>query len=258
MKKIYKTASILLMFILLVTNVNAKESAVSWYVSRNKEHKQPCLPSELKFCEVEDVYWCDKRFNSFTDEKKVIYLTFDAGYENGNIEKILNVMQKQNVKGTFFILDNMILKNKELVMRMIDEGHLVANHTLKHKDMTKMSTIDEFENELASLEELYENTFGIKMEKIYRPPEGKLNRQNIAWARELGYKTVMWSFAYADWDNKAQPSREFAMKKITDNLHNGEIMLLHPTSSTNAEILEDLIIQLKEQGYRFALVNELW
>ena len=151
----------------------------------------------------------------------------------------------------------MILKNENLVKQMIDDGHVVANHTMKHKDMTKMTSIDSFSKELADLEQLYKQTYGVDMPKFYRPPEGKISEENLKWAKELGYKTVMWSFAYADWDNAKQPSREYAMKKILDNVHNGEIMLLHPTSSTNAEIIKDLIVELKNQGFRFATVEEL-
>ena len=231
----------------------ANENSVSWYCERKKGHLQPTLSKELEFTENYDLFWCDKKHPNYNEEEKVIYLTFDAGYENGNIERILNVLKEENVKATFFILDNMIIKNNSLVKRMIDE----ANHTMKHKDMTKMSNIEEFKNELTSLENLFENSYGIKMKKYYRPPEGKINEENLKWARELGYKTVMWSFAYADWDNGKQPSQEYAMSKILENLHNGEVMLLHPTSSTNANIMKDLIKTLKLKGYTFETVEEL-
>jgi len=188
---------------------------------------------------------------------KVIYLTFDAGYENGNIEKILNVLKEENVAATFFILDNMIAKNKDLVKRMIDEGHTVANHTFKHKDMSKINNIDDFEKELSLLEELYEKSFGLKMKKYYRPPEGKFTEENLKWAQDLGYKTIMWSFAYADWDNNNQPSEEYALNKILSNLHNGEVLLLHPTSATNANIMKPLIEKIKEKGFRFGDMDEL-
>ena len=242
---------------ILSINVLAKEKGVSWYCLRKKDHTQPTLSSELSFVENYDVYWCDKDNSDYDCNEKVIYLTFDAGYENGNIEKIIDTLREEDVKATFFILDNMIIKNESLVRKMIDDGHCIANHTLKHKDMTRMNSIDEFSNELSSLENLYESSFNRKMPKLYRPPEGKLSEENLKWAKELGYKTVMWSFAYADWDNEKQPSREYAMGKILDNLHNGEIMLLHPTSSTNAQIMKDLIKELKSRGYKFCTVEEL-
>lgn len=255
-----KIICLLLCFVFIIAcaiNVNAVGKGVSWYCVRKKDHSQPELPSELSFTKGYDVYWIDKENNSFEGNDKVIYLTFDAGYENGNVEKILNILREENVLASFFILDNMILKNEALVKRMIDEGHTIANHTLKHRDMSKMNSVEEVAKELGDLETLYESTFGVKMPKIYRPPEGKLSEECLKWTQKLGYKAVMWSFAYADWDNGKQPSREYAMKKIFDNLHNGEVMLLHPTSSTNAAIMKDLIQELKSKGYRFATVEEL-
>lgn len=256
MKKIYiSTISIILMYIFLF-NISAT-NALSWYCKRNNCHKQPELGYDLKITEKYDVYWCDKNHTSIDEDDKVVYLTFDAGYENGNIEKILDALKADNVKATFFILDNMIIKNKSLVKRMIDEGHTVANHTLKHKDMTKINNIDDFEKELSSLEKLFKESYGIEMQKYYRPPEGKFTEENLKWAQDLGYKTIMWSFAYADWDNNNQPSAEYALNKILSNIHNGEVMLLHPTSSTNAEIMPMLIKELKKQGFRFGELDEL-
>ena len=220
-------------------------------------HNQPELGKDLKIAEKYDVYWCDKTHTAMDDIDKVVYLTFDAGYENGNIEKILDVLKEEKVVATFFILDNVIIKNMDLVKRMIDEGHTVANHTFKHKDMSKINNIEDFEKELYLLEDLYEKSFGIPMGKYYRPPEGKFTEENLKWAQDLGYKTIMWSFAYADWDNNNQPSEEYALNKILNNLHNGEVMLLHPTSSTNAKIMKDLIESIKKQGFRFGDMDEL-
>lgn len=230
---------------------------INWYCAREKNHIQPSLGNDLKICENYDVYWCDKRYSDINTGDKVIYLTFDAGYENGNVEKIVDILNEENVKGAFFILDNLILKNQALVQKMIDTGHIVANHTMNHKDMTRVKNIEEFKKELGNLEKLYFDTFGVEMPKYYRPPEGKFNEENLKWAKELGYKTVMWSFAYADWDNGKQPQPEFALKKIKDNIHNGEVMLLHPTSKTNVTILKEVIKELKNQGFRFGSLDEL-
>lgn len=257
MKKILSLIFCLCLVTFSVFSVDAQGSAVSWYCIRKKDHSQPQLPSELSFVKNYEVYWCDEKNTSFDSDEKVIYLTFDAGYENGNIEKIVNILKEENVKASFFILDNMILKNEALVKRMIDDGHIVANHTLKHKDLTKLESIEDVSKELGDLERLFESTYRVKMPKLYRPPEGKLSERSVKWAQELGYKAVMWSFAYADWDNGKQPCRQYAMNKILENIHNGEVMLLHPTSSTNAEIMKDLIRELKAKGFRFATVEEL-
>ena len=224
--------------------------AMSWYCKREKNHVQPTLGSDLDFCEKYDLYWCDKRYSSM-DEERVIYLTFDAGYENGNVEKIVDILNEENVKGAFFVLDNFLIKNEDLVKKMIENGHTIANHTFKHTDMTKIKDKEVFEKELKLLENLYREIYGAEMAKFYRPPEGKFNEENLKWASELGYKTVMWSFAYDDWDNARQSNREAAKKKILDNVHNGEVMLLHPTSKTNAEIIGEVIRELKNQGFRF-------
>ncbi len=255
MKKIHGLLSFILIACLF-SNI-AYATGISWYCKREKNHIQPSLGSDLTFCEKYDLFWCDKNHKDIDDNEKVIYLTFDAGYENGNVEKIVDILNEEDVKGAFFVLDNLIIKNKNLVQKIIDTGHVVANHTLKHKDMTKIKNKEEFKKELESLESLYYEEFGVEMPKYYRPPEGKFNEDNLVWAKELGYKTVMWSFAYADWDNGKQPQKEYAMKKIMDNIHNGEVMLLHPTSNTNVQVLKEVIKELKNQGFRFGTLDEL-
>ena len=139
--------------------------------------------------------------------EKVIYLTFDAGYENGCTEKILDVLQKHQVKAAFFLVGNYIEKNEDLVRRMVKEGHIVGNHTMHHYDMSKLSDKASFTKELTDLETLYKTTTGVDMPKYYRPPQGIYSEENLRMAKELGYKTVFWSLAYVDWNNDAQPSR---------------------------------------------------
>ena len=231
------------------------QNASSWYVKRNTEHKQPTLDSNMQYIEKYDAYYVDK--TKAESEDKVIYLTFDAGYENGNVERIVDTLIEEKIPAAFFVLDNIIIKNTELVNKMAENNLLVCNHTLKHRDMTKITNIEEFKNELISLESVYKEKTGREMAKYYRPPEGKFSEENLAFAKELGYKTIFWSFAYADWDNEKQPTREYAMKKILDNIHNGAVILLHPTSKTNADIMPELIKELKKQGYRFGTLDEL-
>lgn len=227
-----------------------------WYIKRNAEHRQPLPPPSFSEIEKYGAYYVDKRYTAESDER-VLYLTFDAGYENGNIEKILNTLKEESVPAAFFILDNLILRNPALVTRMRDEGHLVCNHTLRHRDMTKITDEGEFAHELFALSELYSERIGGTMSLYYRPPEGKYTVENIKMAQKLGFKTVFWSFAYADWDNKNQPSKEAAMQKVLDNTHNGAVVLLHPTSETNAAILPDLIREWRALGYRFGTLDEL-
>ncbi len=249
-----------LLFSILCTSIGGASQALAaeegWYIKRNTEHKQPTPPPAFSVIEQYDAYFVDKKHKEDTDEK-VLYLTFDAGYENGNIERILDTLKKEKVPGAFFILENLILRNPLLVTRMRDEGHLLCNHTLRHRDMTKIQSEAEFSQELSALDTLYREKIGGEMARYYRPPEGKYNADNIRLAQKCGYKTIFWSFAYADWDNNRQPSREAAIKKILDNTHNGAVILLHPTSSTNAEILPDLIRAWRDLGYRFGTLDEL-
>ena len=190
--------------------------------------------------------------------QKVLYLTFDAGYENGCTEKILDILQKQDVKAAFFLVGNYIEKNADLVRRMAKEGHIVANHTMHHPDMSKLSDKAAFSKELTDLEALYKKTTGQDMPRFYRPPQGIYSEDNLKMAKDLGYKTVFWSLAYVDWNNDAQPTKEQAFSKLLPRTHNGAVVLLHSTSSTNAEILDELLTKWKEMGYRFGTVEELF
>lgn len=232
------------------------QKTVNWYCTHTTGGRQPSLPADFPYLEKHGGYFIDHTHKTMDDEK-VIYLTFDAGYENGNIEKILDVLKEEDVKGAFFILVNLAKQNPDLIKRMAGEGHLVCNHTASHKDMTRLTDISEFRTELEKMERICYQETGVKMAKYYRPPEGKVTEQNLVFAEELGYKTILWSFAYADWDNKHQMSEEAAIKKLTDGLHNGEVLLLHPTSETNAAILGRLIRTWKEQGFRFGTLDEL-
>lgn len=201
-----------------------------------------------------------KEYNAYyrknTDEK-VLYLTFDAGYENGYTEAILDVLKKQKVPAAFFIVGNYIEKEPELVKRMVREGHIVGNHTYHHPDMSQISSMEDFEQEITSLEKLYKETTGKKMKKFYRPPQGKYSTANLEMARELGYTTVFWSLAYVDWYEDQQPSREEAFKKMIPRVHPGAIILLHSTSKTNSQVLDQLICKWKELGYSFKSLDQL-
>lgn len=191
-------------------------------------------------------------------EEKVLYLTFDAGYENGCTEKILDVLQEHQVKAAFFLVGNYIEKNADLVRRMASEGHTVGNHTMHHYDMSKIRDMAAFSKELQDLEGLYQQTTGQALPKYYRPPQGIYSEENLKMAQELGYKSVFWSLAYVDWKNDAQPTRQQALEKLLPRTHNGAVVLLHSTSRTNAEILDELLTTWENQGYRFGTLGELF
>ena len=254
----FASVLILIVAFALSTAVSAAETdAHSWYIMRTKDHSQPRVEGEMSFISDYETYYIDSTHSGFDDEEKVLYLTFDAGYENGNVERILDTLKEKDVHGAFFILDNMIKRLPDLVLRMKNEGHLVCNHTCKHRDMSKVTDIETFSAELTALSEKYRALTGEDMPKYYRPPEGRFSECNLKHAKELGYKTILWSFAYADWDNDKQPSFDSAIKTVTDNIHNGAVLLLHPTSKTNADILGTLIDRWKAEGYRFGTLDEL-
>lgn len=235
--------------------VNAfAEGSSSWYVKRNGNDR-PGFPGDAEMVKSHGGYFIDERVCS-DSEKKVLYLTFDAGYENGNIEKILNALKAESVPAAFFVLDHLILKNTDLVKRMQSEGHLVCNHTKSHRDLTG-ATDEEIARDITALEKICLEKTGCEMSKYFRFPAGKYSEESLACIEKLGYKTIFWSFAYDDWDNGRQKSPESAMKKILDNTHNGAVILLHPTSSTNAEILPELIKTWKSMGYTFGTLDEL-
>ena len=191
------------------------------------------------------------------DGGKVLYLTFDAGYENGYTAQILDVLKEREVPAAFFLVGDYLERNPDLVRRMTEEGHIVGNHTMDHPDMSGLSG-DAFAAQLGDMEALYEDITGQTLPKFYRPPQGLYSEENLKQAQALGYQTVFWSLAYADWDNDNQPDPDAAVEKLTGRLHDGAVILLHATSKTNAEILDRLIGKWQEMGYRFAPLTELF
>ena len=233
-----------------------RAAGTGWYCTRARDHAQPQADPALREVEKYGGYYVDHRHADPLASDRVVYLTFDAGYENGNVEKVLDELKTQGVTGAFFILGHVAEAYPDLVRRMADEGHLVCNHTYSHKNLCGASA-DEIACELTRLENACREAAGVEVAKYYRPPEGKFDSAMLCEAQRLGYKTVFWSFAYADWDNGKQPDPAAAKKKILENLHNGAVILLHPTSATNAAILGDLIREMKAQGYRFGTLDEL-
>ena len=242
---------ILVAFILTAVQFFAPIPTAGWGLSFRTEGQTPVGTADSA-----TLY----RYNAFyvgDTSQKVLYLTFDAGYENGYTAKILDILKKHQVPAAFFLVGNYLEKNPDLVRRMVGEGHIVGNHTMHHYDMQKISDPAAFGKELRDLETLYTQVTGLEMPKFYRPPQGLYSADNLKTAKELGYTTVFWSLAYADWRSDSQPTKEQAFSKLLPRIHNGAVILLHATSKTNAEILDELLTNYKEMGYRFAPLTEL-
>lgn len=226
-------------------------AAENWGLSFQEEGKPPVANATFEELRKYDAYYAED-----TDEKR-IYLTFDCGYENGNTEALLDALKKHKASATFFVVGNFISTSPELVKRMHKDGHTVGNHTYHHPDMSQISTKEAFEKELKDVEDLYKEITGEEMVKYYRPPQGKYSTENLQMAKDMGYHTFFWSLAYVDWYQDNQPSHDEAFDKLLGRIHPGAIVLLHSTSSTNAEILDELLGKWEEMGYTFHGLEEL-
>ena len=190
--------------------------------------------------------------------ENTIYITFDAGYENGCTGQILDVLRAHNAPAAFFVVGNYLDKNPELVCRMADEGHIVGNHTQHHYDMSRIADEATFREELESVASRYREITGREMPKYYRPPQGVYSEENLRMAKNLGYRTVFWSLAYVDWLQDKQPTADEAFSKLIPRIHNGAVVLLHSTSPTNAAILDSLLTRWEDMGYRFGSLDTLF
>ncbi len=222
---------------------------IGWGLKRGNNNQQPDVGSTNK--KILDKYEGIYMGNA---DKKYVYMTFDLGYEAGYTPKILEVLKQNNVKATFFITANYLNTEEKLVKQMIDEGHIVGNHTVNHKSMPSCN-LETIKKEMMDLHTAVYNKFGYEM-KYMRPPKGEYSEKTVAYTNTLGYKTVMWSFAYDDWDETKQGREAYGKKKILDNVHNGEIMLLHATSKDNANILDEVIKEIKNKGYEFKNIDK--
>ncbi len=232
--------------------VNSSIEAGAWGLHFGQQGQAPSGPAS-----VAQLKKYDAAYLGDTGEK-VLYLTFDAGYENGCTEKILDILKAHQVPAAFFLVGNYIEKNADLVRRMVTEGHIVGNHTMHHYDMRKLTDKAAFQKELQDLEGLFTQVTGKELPKYYRPPQGTYSQQNLEMAKELGYKTVFWSLAYVDWNNDAQPTAQEAFTKLLPRTHDGAVVLLHSTSSTNAKILDELLTKWESMGYTFAGIDQLF
>lgn len=230
---------------------NALQSAENWGLGFGKDGTAPTGTATAEELAKYDAYY-------IADTKeKIIYLTFDCGYENGNTEAILDALKKHNAPATFFVVGHYLESAPALVKRMVQDGHSVGNHTYHHPDMTSISDKATFQKEMDDVQTLFKEITGVELAMYYRPPQGKYSLDNLRQAKELGYSTYFWSLAYVDWNVDAQPSHEEALGKLTRRVHPGAIVLLHTTSKTNGEIMDELLTKWEEMGYTFGGLEEL-
>ncbi len=233
-----------------VIPVSGSASTQNWGLGFGQEGSQPTGNASTEELKQYDAHFVGD------NAEKVIYLTFDAGYENGNTQPILDALKKHNVTATFFVVGHYLESAPELVKQMVADGHFVGNHTYHHLDMSSIASMESFEKEMRDVENLFEEITGTKLARFYRPPQGKYNTNNLKMAKELGYHTFFWSLAYVDWYQDKQPTREEAFKKLCGRIHPGAIVLLHSTSKTNGEILDELLTRWEEMGYTFRTLED--
>ena len=260
MKKMILLTTLLIIFAVCTAVVNNEKAVVTstgtisnktigWGIKRNNNHEQPDVGSQNKKILEENNGIC-----LGNNEKKNVYLTFDEGYEAGYTSKILEILKNNNVKATFFITAHYVNTQEELVKQMISEGHIIGNHTVNHKSMPTL-TDEQIKKEVMDLHQAMLEKFNYEM-KYIRPPKGEYSERTIIETNKLGYKTVMWSFAYEDWNENKQPDEGKSKEKVLKNLHNGEIILLHGNSKTNTNILDTIIKEAKNMGYEFKSLDE--
>ncbi|MED9902955.1 MAG: polysaccharide deacetylase family protein [Lachnospiraceae bacterium] len=222
----------------------------NWGLGFGKEGTTPTGNASAEELKKYDAYYAGN------GDSKVIYLTFDCGYENGNTAPILDALKKHNASASFFVVGHFLESAPEMVKRMVEEGHTVGNHTYHHPDMSKISDKSSFQKEMDDVATLFEEITGQKISMYYRPPQGKYSTDNLQMAKDLGYQTFFWSLAYVDWYQDKQPTKEEAFKKLLGRIHPGAIVLLHSTSKTNGEILDELLTKWEEMGYEFRPLSD--
>ena len=242
MKKI-----IVLVFVMLFTFIAynyPKVNAYGFGFKRNNDHKVPDIGFYKKILEENNGYYVGKPKN--------VYLTFDVGYDNGHLEKYLDILKAENVKATFFVTGDFVSRFSSLLVRIYEEGHLICNHSYSHKKINLLSE-NELIEDLTKLENAYFDKTGAKMQKIFRPPEGQFDEKSLKTLGKLGYKTVFWSIAHVDWKN----SNMKCYDNIVDNLHDGAIILLHTVNEDNYQNLSKIINYIKQSGYELTTVDKI-
>lgn len=258
MKKFLFSITLSLVFLLSLSSITyafnlvSDDTELNWYFVNRENGTTPEAPKEsVDFFKDYDAYYVGDT------NSKVLYLTFDQGYENGNTNKILDVLKEEKVPAAFFVVKPYIKTEQEIIKRMVEEGHLVCNHSSHHPSMASILDKEKFKNEFTEVEEEFKALTNTDMPKFFRPPMGKYSKNSLKKTQELGYKTIFWSFAYKDWLVDNQPKEDYAIKKILNGAHPGAIILLHSVSDTNTKVLKTVITELKKQGYEFKSLNDL-
>ena len=220
---------------------NAKKS---WYVKRNTEHLPSGGADSAKKLEGYRAYYYDPH-----TKEKVMYLTFDCGYENGYTSKLLDILKKHDVKVLFFVTKHFVQSQPALCKRMKEEGHLVGNHTMNHVDLPAKS-VSRIQNEVKGLEAIFKQETGYELDKYFRPPEGAYSDRVLKIVKDMGYTTVFWSMAYYDYDPAKQPGKQYVIDHFKKYYHKGAIALMHNVSRSNTEALDEVLKYLKKQGYQ--------
>ena len=237
--------------ILPMLSISAEAKTISWGIPRSVDGNQPWPGKEF-----EDIILQNDAFYIGAPDELVIYLTFDCGFENGNMPTILDVLKEYQVPALFFLTGHFMEQHPDLVNRMVDEGHLVGNHTYHHPDLSKVSK-EKFNQEMQLLEDKYYEITGLPLVRFLRPPKGRFNQQVLDWAKERNYYTIMWSLAYVDWHVNNQKGENHAYEQLLSRLHPGAIILLHSTSSDNANCLDEFIPKVQADGYEFKSIPYL-
>ena len=221
-----------------------------WWLKRNENHQTPEVSDYIDLSKY-DAYYVNQKC-----KKKKIFLTFDCGYENGFTPKILDVLKKQKIVAAFFVTKPFIREGRELVRRMKKEGHIVGNHTVHHKSMPTLSDRDN-KQEIIDCAEYCKEATGYEMDHFIRPPMGEYNEKTLKLTKSMGYKTIFWSMAYVDFDVNKQPGKQYVVEHFKKYTHNGAIPLMHNVSQSNAEALDEVIMNLKKEGYQFESLKKL-
>lgn len=242
-----------------ITEAAVKQDAYSgysnvkheWYIVRRDKHEKAGggIPAGMKFPDY-NAYYMDEK-----TKEKVIYLSFDCGYENGYTKRILKTLKKHNAKAIFFVTKPFIESNPDLVKQMKKQGHLVGNHTCTHPSLPGKSVAD-IKKEIKDCAKAYKKVTGCKMDPFIRPPMGEFSERSLKVTKDMGYYTIFWSMAYYDYDTENQPGKDYVVKHFKDNYHKGALPLIHNVSESNCEALDDVLSFLEEKKYRFGTLDE--